>query len=78
MELFTGWGYSIYRSHDILHLINTHYRNISRLTALLIWRLNVVAIANEGADSVVNTVSVRFLGSLVQQIVRYQTRVSLI
>lgn len=49
-----------------------------RLTALLIWRLNVVAIANEGADSVVNAVSVGFLSSLVQQVVWYQTRVSLI
>ena len=48
------------------------------LTALLIWRLNVVAIANEGADSVVHTVSVRFLRFLVQKVVRYQTRVSLI
>lgn len=48
------------------------------LTALLIWRLNVVAIANEGADSVVNTVPVGFFSSLVQQVVWYQTRVSLI
>lgn len=57
---------------------NTCYHEVSWLTALLIWRLNVVAIANEGADSIVNTVSVGFLSSLVQQVVRYQTRVSLI
>lgn len=63
---------------DILHLINKCCLDVSGLTALLIWRLNVVAIANEGADSVINTVSVGFLSSLVQQVVRYQTRVSLI
>lgn len=51
---------------------------MSKLTALLIWRLNVVAVANESTDSVVNAVSVRFLSSLVQQVVRYQTRVTLI
>lgn len=51
---------------------------MNQLTALLIWRLNVVAVANECADSVINAVSVGFLRSLVQQVVWYQTRVSLI
>lgn len=47
------------------------YNGIRRLTALLIRRLNVVAIANQGADSIVYTVSVGFLSSLIQQVVRY-------
>lgn len=35
------------------------------LTALLIWRLNVVAVADECTDGVVDAVAVRFLSSLV-------------
>ena len=49
----------------------TCFHEVSELTALLIWRFNVVAIANESADSVVDAVSVGFLGSLVQQVVRH-------
>lgn len=43
----------------------------SVLTTLLVWWLNVVSIANEGAYGIVHTVSVGFLGSLIQQDVRY-------
>lgn len=51
---------------------------IQKLTALLIWRFNVVPITDQSAYSVVHAVSVGFFGSLVQQVVRHQTRVTLI
>ena len=35
-------------------------------TAFLIWRLDVVAVANQSADSVVDTVPIGLLSSLVQ------------
>lgn len=49
-----------------------------RLTALLIWRLDVVSIANQSAYSVVHTVSVGLLCSLIQQVIWHQTRVTFI
>lgn len=50
----------------------------AQLTGLLVRGLNIISVANKSADSIVHTVTVGFLGSLVQQVVRHQTRVSLI
>lgn len=48
-----------------------------RLTAFLVRRLNVVAIANQSADGLPQTVPVGLLGAFVQQDVRNQARVPL-
>lgn len=48
------------------------------LTALLVRRLDVVAVTDQGSDCSTHSVSVRLLGFLVQEVIRHQTRVAFV